>query len=163
MKKLIFIALALIIPIIIWWVESRIAKSKGESFSGPSVMMLFGIAASIFILIVGLQLVIGGLPITIISLFLEPPNWQSISSMAIGSTIFILLIPIILCWFAWFKVIEMLPVSICTLSTLLVPIIGVISSNIILGEEIGWRELISLLLICTALALVLAPPRKHPR
>ena len=113
--------------------------------------------------LVGWQLVIGGLPITIISLFIEPPNWQSISSMAIGSTIFILLIPIILCWFAWFKVIEMLPVSICTLSTLLVPIIGVISSNIILGEEIGWRELISLLLICTALALVLAPPRKHSR
>ena len=56
MKKLIFIALALIIPIIIWWVESKIAKSKGESFSGPSVIMLFGIAASIFILIVGLLL-----------------------------------------------------------------------------------------------------------
>ena len=28
MKRLIFIALALIIPIIIWWVESKIAKRK---------------------------------------------------------------------------------------------------------------------------------------
>ena len=107
--------------------------------------------------LVGWQLVIGGLPITIIALFLETPNWQSISSTAIGSTIFILLIPIIMCWFVWFRVIEMLPVSICTLSTLLVPIIGVISSNIILAEEVGWREFASLLLICTALALVLKP------
>jgi drug/metabolite transporter (DMT)-like permease len=107
--------------------------------------------------LVGWQLVIGGLPITIIALFIETPNWLSISSMAVGSTIFILLIPIILCWFVWFRVIEMLPVSICTLSTLLVPIIGVISSNIILGEEVGWREFVSLLLICTALALVLKP------
>ena len=49
MKRLIFIALALIIPIIIWWVESKIAKRKGEQFSGPSVLMLFGIAVSIFI------------------------------------------------------------------------------------------------------------------
>ena len=56
MKRLIFIALALIIPIIIWWVESKIAKKKGEHFSGPSVLMLFGIAVSIFILIVGLLL-----------------------------------------------------------------------------------------------------------
>ncbi len=56
MKRLLFIALALIIPIIIWWIESKIAKRKGEEFSGPSVLMLFGIAASIFILIVGLLL-----------------------------------------------------------------------------------------------------------
>jgi hypothetical protein len=56
MKRLIFIALALIIPIIIWWVESKIAKRKGEQFRGPSVLMLFGIAVSIFILIVGLLL-----------------------------------------------------------------------------------------------------------
>ena len=56
MKRLIFIGLALIIPVLIWWVESKIAKKKGESFSGPSVMMLSGIALSIFILIVGLLL-----------------------------------------------------------------------------------------------------------
>ena len=56
MKRLLFIALALIIPIVIWWVESKIAKRKGEEFSGPSILMLFGIAASIFILIVGLLL-----------------------------------------------------------------------------------------------------------
>ena len=43
MKRLIFIALALIIPIIIWWVESKIAKRKGEQFTGPSVIMLFGL------------------------------------------------------------------------------------------------------------------------
>ena len=56
MKRLIIIALALIIPILIWWVESKIAKRKGETFHGPSVLMLSGIALSIFILIVGLLL-----------------------------------------------------------------------------------------------------------
>ncbi len=56
MKRLIFIALALIIPVLIWWVESKIAKRKGEAFQGPSVLMLSGIALSIFILIVGLLL-----------------------------------------------------------------------------------------------------------
>ena len=46
----------LIIPILIWWVESKIAKRKGETLQGPSVLMLSGIAISIFILIVGLLL-----------------------------------------------------------------------------------------------------------
>ena len=69
MKRLIFIALALIIPIIIWWVESKIAKRKGEQFSGPSVLMLFGIAVSIFILIVGL-------------FFLKPQTHQVVLSIS---------------------------------------------------------------------------------
>ena len=103
------------------------------------------------------QLIIGGLPITLIAIILETPNWQSFSWQAIGSTIFILFVPIILSWFAWFKVITMVPVSISAVSTLLVPILGVISSNLVLGEVIGWREIVSLLLICSALTLVLIP------
>ena len=107
--------------------------------------------------LVGWQLVIGGLPITILALILETPDWQTYSLAAAGSTIFVLFCPIIMCWFVWFRVIEMLPVSICTISTLLVPIIGVVSSSLVLGETVGWREFVSLLFICTALALVFTP------
>ena len=107
--------------------------------------------------LVGWQLVIGGIPITILALILENPDWQTYSLAAVGSTIFVLFCPIIMCWFVWFRVIEMLPVSICTISTLLVPIIGVVSSSLVLGETVGWREIVSLLFICTALTLVFTP------
>ena len=105
------------------------------------------------------QLLIGGIPITILAIILESPDWGNVSHQAIGSTIFVLICPIIIAWFAWFKAIEQIPVSICSVSTLLVPILGVISSHLILGEPIGWRDIVSLILICSSLALVMAPTR----
>ena len=56
MTKLIFIAIALTVPILIWWIESIIAKRKGETVNGPSVLMLFGIALSIMTIIIGILL-----------------------------------------------------------------------------------------------------------
>ena len=47
MKRLIFITIALSIPIIIWWIERIIAKRKGEKLKGPSVLMLAGFALAI--------------------------------------------------------------------------------------------------------------------
>jgi len=54
MKRLIFITIALSIPIIIWWIERVIAKRKGEKLKGPSVLMLAGFALAIMIILVGL-------------------------------------------------------------------------------------------------------------
>ena len=54
MKRLIFITIALSIPIIIWWIERVIAKRKGEKLKGPSVLMLVGFALAIMIILVGL-------------------------------------------------------------------------------------------------------------
>ena len=56
MKKLILIAIALTIPILIWWIEGIVAKRKGETVNGPSVLMLFGIALSIMTIIIGILL-----------------------------------------------------------------------------------------------------------
>ena len=105
------------------------------------------------------QLIFGGLPITVGALFIESYDWSEISYKAAGSTLFILFIAIILSWFAWFKVIKILPVPVFSLATLLVPILGGLSSLLLLGEPIGWRELLSLVLICSSLALVIVPTR----
>jgi drug/metabolite transporter (DMT)-like permease len=105
----------------------------------------------------GWQLLIGGLPITIIAIFIEHDQWQPVSQAAIWSTIFILLYPIIFCWFAWFRIVKEVPVSVSTVSIMLVPILGVYSGNLILDEPISWREIGGLLLVCSALALVLLP------
>jgi len=52
------------------------------------------------------------------------------------------------------------PVSVSTVSIMLVPVIGVYSGNLILDEPISWREIGGLLLVCSALALVLLPSIK---
>ena len=110
----------------------------------------------------GWQLLLGGLPITIIAIFLEYTLWPEvinyISLSAILSTILILIYPIIFCWIAWFHIVAEVPVSVSAISIMLVPVIGVFSGHIILQEPVGFYEIIGLLLVCSALALVLLPP-----
>ena len=107
--------------------------------------------------LVGWQLLLGGLPITMMALFVDAGSWQLVSSAAIWSTILVLVYPIILCWFAWFTIVDQVPVAVSTVSILAVPVLGVGSSVFVLGETIGWREIVSLLLICAAIVLVLKP------
>ena len=109
--------------------------------------------------LVGWQLLIGGLPITITAFFIDAGSWEPVSTVAVWSTIFVLVYPIILCWFAWFTIVDQVPVAVSTVSILAVPALGVGSSVLVLGEAIGWREIASLLLICTAIALVLKPDK----
>jgi drug/metabolite transporter (DMT)-like permease len=52
----------------------------------------------------------------------------------------------------------MIPASIAAISTLAIPIVGVYSSAWLLGEVVGLRELLSLAIICVALAIVLIIP-----
>ena len=56
MKRLLIIFLALIIPVLIWYVEKILAKRKGKDFKGPSIRVLLGLVVSIMIIIVTLLL-----------------------------------------------------------------------------------------------------------
>jgi drug/metabolite transporter (DMT)-like permease len=49
------------------------------------------------------------------------------------------------------------PVTVSSVSILMTPVISVISSNLMLGEPIGWREIAALVLVCGAMGLVLTP------
>lgn len=105
----------------------------------------------------GWQLLIGGLPITIVALFIDLPNLEPVSALATWSMIYILVVAIILCWVAWFNIVHAVSVTVASVSTLLIPVIGVISGAVVLGEPVGEREVAALILVCGALALVLTP------
>ena len=110
------------------------------------------------------QLLIGGLPITIIAMILEVQLWahifDTLSLKAVFSTIFILAYPIIFCWFAWFRIVSETSVTVSTVAIMLVPVIGVFSSQLLLGEILGIKEIVSLFLVCCSLAFVLLPKYK---
>lgn len=107
--------------------------------------------------LVGWQLTLGGLPITLVALVLEVPQLQPVSAHAVWSTVYVLVIPIVFCWIAWFKIIQQTSITVATVSMLMIPVVGVISANLILSEPIGWREIGALALVCLALAMVLSP------
>ncbi|MBF0277877.1 MAG: DMT family transporter [SAR324 cluster bacterium] len=104
------------------------------------------------------QFVIGGLPIAVAALLFEVPDLQPVSWKAIAVVVYTLLFPLLFCWFAWFKIVSILPVTVASVSTMIIPVIGVITSNLILGEAIGKYEIGALCLVCTGLAFVLIPP-----
>ena len=60
-------------------------------------------------------------------------------------------------WGAWFVVLGRLPVAVASISTLAIPVVGVLSSALLLGEGLGATEVTALALVLGALILALRP------
>ncbi len=109
--------------------------------------------------LVGWQLFVGAAVITPGAFLLEPaPDLTQLSSRAIIALVYLFLLPMVFCQWAYFKVVQMFPAAIAAIGTLAVPIVGVYSSALILGEPVGWNEFMAMALICSALASVLVVP-----
>lgn len=107
----------------------------------------------------GWQLLAGSLPITLGALWLQPfPDPGTLSPAALAALAYVLILPMVFCQWAWFKVVRLFPASIAAVGTLAIPVIGVFSSGLLLGEPIGWREFAALALVCAALVAVLVVP-----
>jgi drug/metabolite transporter (DMT)-like permease len=71
---------------------------------------------------------------------------------------YIVLGPMGICYLAWFATLRRLPAATAAVSTLSVPIIGVVVAVIILGEPLGFREAIAMALTLAGVALALQKP-----
>jgi drug/metabolite transporter (DMT)-like permease len=105
-------------------------------------------------LVMGWQLLIGGVPVALGAALIEPVAAVAAVSMQTLSTLaFVVLLPIIFCHWAFFRVVQIFPANVAALSTLGIPVIGVFSSALLLGEPIRPHELAALGLVVTALGL----------
>ena len=117
----------------------------------------------------GWQLLVGALPVTLGTLVFEAdPLPASISLSAVLAVVYIIAVPIWFCHWAYFEVVRLFPASLAALGTLAIPVVGVASSSVMLGEAVGWREITAMLLVCSALAVALVLPslklrRTEPR
>ena len=108
----------------------------------------------------GWQLILGGIPVIIGALILEPmtvllqASWQA--ALATG---YVILIGNIFCYWAWIKVVDLFPASVASIGTLAIPVVGVLSSAVVLGEPIGFGEIAALLLVVMALSIVMIRPK----
>ena len=67
---------------------------------------------------------------------------------------------LIFCFAAHNKVVTMLPATVAAISTLAIPVVGLLSSAWLLRRAGGLREVAALALVLGAMALVLLPPQR---
>jgi drug/metabolite transporter (DMT)-like permease len=107
----------------------------------------------------GWQEVLGGIPVIIGALIFEPiTEIFQISWRGAMATAYIIILPMILCYWAWVKVVQIFPSNVAAIGTLAIPVIGVFSSGLILGEPMGFREIAALILVLMALAIAVVKP-----
>lgn len=105
------------------------------------------------------QLAIGGLPVVVGALILDWGTLQPISWKPTVGLLYNMFIAFIFCHWAWFKIATTAPAGVAALSTMMIPVVGVFSGMLVLGEQPGWPEFSALLLVILALATVLVPSR----
>jgi drug/metabolite transporter (DMT)-like permease len=110
--------------------------------------------------VAGWQLLIGALPMVAVVPIVEGVHWPQASAAAWLATGYVTFIALIVGFFAWFQMVKIMPVNVASISSLLVPVVGVIGGAVLLGEAFGLRETAALLLIGTALTLVLVLPAR---
>ena len=106
------------------------------------------------------QVLIGGVPIAIGALLLEDPHWRQIPWPATFAVCYNIVVAFVFCYWAWYKIVSRTSAGVSALGTLMIPVVGVFSSMLVLGERPSWQEYAALALVMTAIATVVVPGGK---
>ena len=102
---------------------------------------------------IGWQVGLGTLPLLILALATETPDWQQVTPLGWAGIVWLATVPVIVAYAAWFQALQLVPASTAAISMLLVPVIGVFTSAIWLGEPLGIRQLAALALTVAGVSL----------
>jgi drug/metabolite transporter (DMT)-like permease len=105
------------------------------------------------------QIALGSVPIVFIAAAVEPFVYHRAGWPAIASSLYLCFFALAFCYYAWFTAVRIFPTHVTAISSLSVPIVGVVSTSAFLGEPFGWREITALVLVVGAVALVLLQPQ----
>ncbi|HSB68992.1 MAG TPA: DMT family transporter [Candidatus Methylomirabilis sp.] len=107
------------------------------------------------------QLLIGVVPILVIALSLESGTFNpfTLSPWPMLGTFYNILVVFNFCYWAWTKIAILAPVGVSSLAIMMIPVVGVFSGALLLGEAPHWPDYVALALVVGSLATVLLPPR----
>jgi drug/metabolite transporter (DMT)-like permease len=105
-------------------------------------------------------MLLGGVPIFIGALLFEDVrDLRSVGLWPALGTAYNVFIAFAFAHWAWIKIATSVPVSVFSISMLLIPVVGVVSGMLFLGERPAWTEYAALGLVVAALLTVLRPAR----
>lgn len=103
----------------------------------------------------GWQLLVTAVPLVIGALWLGDGKWFMPSWQTIAVVAYIALVPMSIGNVAWFSIVGMLPASVAGLSSIMVPMVAMVSGALVHGEPLGLTQWAAMLCSVSALWLVL--------
>lgn len=107
------------------------------------------------LVVVAWQVGLGCLAMLILGIAFEQPNYGALTAGGLACQAYMTLVPMGICYLTWFETLRRLPPSSASTGMLLVPLIGVISAALILGEPLGLREVVAMVLVLGGVTLAL--------
>jgi drug/metabolite transporter (DMT)-like permease len=111
----------------------------------------------------GWMMLLGWIPIALAAPLFDPHPIAALASMsrtAWFAVLFNIFLAGTVAHWAWFRMARTLPVAVSSLSSLPVPVVGVLSGMLFLGERPGASEFVALALVLASLAAVMLPERR---
>lgn len=101
------------------------------------------------------QVALGCLPMVILGLALEQPQITALSPRGALGLAYMAIGPMALCYLTWFGALRRLPTAVAATSMLIVPVVGTLTAVPLLGETLGLREVVAIVLTIGGVALAL--------
>jgi drug/metabolite transporter (DMT)-like permease len=109
------------------------------------------------------MMLLGGIPILAGALLFEDPaRLRSVSLWPALGVLYNVLVAFAFATWAWIRIATSVPVAVSSLSMLIIPVVGVISGMLFLGERPSWAEYAALALVIGSLLTVVLPSRRIP-
>ena len=129
---------------------------------GTMIIKRSGVAVPATVLS-GWQLLVASLPVTACALALDGGTWSWPSPAVMLAIAYITVVPMGVGNVVWFAIVGLLPAHLAGLSTILVPVVAMVSGAIVHGEPLGLLQIVAMACFASALALaLLLPARREP-
>jgi drug/metabolite transporter (DMT)-like permease len=104
----------------------------------------------------GWQMLIGGVPIVLATPFVDDLGELARLDLTVALlTLYTVVVPMTFGQFLWLRIVDLLPVTVATFGALAVPVVGVLSSALFLGEKVHGTDALALVMVVSALGLIL--------
>ena len=101
------------------------------------------------------QVGLGCVVMVVLGLIFEWSRITAISGKGLAVLVYMTIVPMGVCYLTWFEALRRLPPSVASTAMLMVPLLGVISASLTLGEPLGVREAVAIVLTLGGVALAM--------
>lgn len=109
----------------------------------------------------GWQMLVAAVPIVAMALWLGQGPWFMPSWTTVALITYISLVPMAIGNAAWFTIASRLPGNVAGLSSVMVPVVAMISGAIVHGEPLGLTQWLAMLCCASGLGLMVYKPASH--